>query len=187
MKKGLLFGLLAAAGGAAYLLSKAANKKEEEKTIITLSNDEDESDGSSRRKRSLLKRSLKPWKKKPAEEEPQYSREVQEINLMYPYLKPAFISACLKEQLDFDQNYPEGSLITIYHDISFPAVEDLITFVRIIKEHDYQINEADGDQSLTISKDLIVEKGKILSDILNVSNQVCCLNGQYHAYRLESK
>ena len=32
-----------------------------------------------------------------------------------------------------------------------------------------------------------VEKGKILSDILNVSNQVCCLNGQYHAYRLESK
>ena len=46
-----------------------------------------------------------------AEEEPQYSREVQEINLMYPYLKPAFISACLKEQLDFDQNYPEGSLV----------------------------------------------------------------------------
>lgn len=181
MKKGLLFGLLAAAGGAAYLLSKAANKKEEEKTIITLSNDEDEP-------------TVQPQEEKPAEaepealeEEPQYSREVQEINLMYPYLKPAFISACLKEQLDFDQNYPEGSLITIYHDISFPAVEDLITFVRIIKEHDYQINEADGDQSLTISKDLIVEKGKILSDILNVSNQVCCLNGQYHAYRLESK
>ena len=177
MKKGLLFGLLAAAGGAAYLLSKAANKKDEEKTIITLSSDEEET-------------TLQPQKEEPAEtepeaaseekaeEEPQYSREVQEINLMYPYLKPAFISACLKEQLDFDQNY---------HDISFPAVEDLITFVRIIKEHDYQINEADGDQSLTISKDLLVEKGKILSDILNVSNQVCCLNGQYHAYRLESK
>ena len=46
---------------------------------------------------------------------------------------------CIRDRLDFDQNYPEGSLITIYHDISFPAVEDLITFVRIIKEHDYQI------------------------------------------------
>ena len=123
----------------------------------------------------------------PAEEEPQYSREVQEINLMYPYLKPAFILGGLKEQLDFDQKDPEGSLITIYHGISFPAVEALITFARNIKEPDYQINEADGDQSLTISKDLLVEKGKILSDILNVSNQVCCLNGQYHAYRLESK
>ena len=63
-------------------------------------NDEDES-------------TAQPQEEKPAEaepealeEEPQYSREVQEINLMYPYLKPAFISACLKEQLDFDQNYP---------------------------------------------------------------------------------
>jgi hypothetical protein len=186
MKKGLLFGLLAAAGGAAYLLSKAANKKEEEKTIITLSNDEDESTAQPQEEKPA-EAEPETLEEEPAEEEPQYSREVQEINLMYPYLKPAFISACLKEQLDFDQNYPEGSLITIYHDISFPAVEDLITFVRIIKEHDYQINEADGDQSLTISKDLLVEKGKILSDILNVSNQVCCLNGQYHAYRLESK
>ena len=183
MKKGLLFGLLAAAGGAAYLLSKAANKKEEEKTIITLSNDEDEPTVQPQEEKPA-EAEPEALEEEPAEEEPQYSREVQEINLMYPYLKPAFISACLKEQLDFDQNYPEGSLITIYHDISFP---DLITFVRIIKEHDYQINEADGDQSLTISKDLIVEKGKILSDILNVSNQVCCLNGQYHAYRLESK
>ena len=186
MKKGLLFGLLATAAGDAYLLSKAANKKEEEKTIITLSNDEDEPTVQPQEEKPA-EAEPEALEEEPAEEEPQYSREVQEINLMYPYLKPAFISACLKEQLDFDQNYPEGSLITIYHDISFPAVEDLITFVRIIKEHDYQINEADGDQSLTISKDLIVEKGKILSDILNVSNQVCCLNGQYHAYRLESK
>ena len=186
MKKGLLFGLLAAAGGAAYLLSKAANKKDEEKTIITLSSDEEETTPQPQ-KEEPAETEPEAASEEKAEEEPQYSREVQEINLMYPYLKPAFISACLKEQLDFDQNYPEGSLVTIYHDISFPAVEDLITFVRIIKEHDYQINEADGDQSLTISKDLLVEKGKILSDILNVSNQVDCLNGQYHAYRLESK
>lgn len=187
MKKGLLFGLLATAAGAAYLLSKAANKKEEEKTIITLSSDEEEPPVQPMNEDSAETPESEMAQEEPAEEEPQYSREVQEINLMYPYLKPAFISASLKEQLDFDQNYPEGSLITIYHDISFPAVEDLITFVRIIKGHDYQINEADGDQSLTISKDLIVEKGKILSDILNVSNQVCCLNGQYHAYRLEAK
>ena len=182
MKKGLIFGLLAAAGGAAYLLSKAANKKDEEKTIITLSSDEEETTPQPQ-KEEPAETEPEAASEEKAEEEPQYSREVQEINLMYPYLKPAFISACLKEQLDFDQNYPEGSLVTIYHDISFPAVEDLITFVRIIKEHDYQ----DGDQSLTISKDLLVEKGKILSDILNVSNQVDCLNGQYHAYRLESK
>lgn len=184
MKKSIVLGLLAAAGAAAYLLNKN-RQTEEEKRIILL---KDEEETPSHPEEKMPAAEEKPTEE-PAtpEEEPQYSREVQEINLMYPYLKPEFISRCLKEQLDLDQNYPAGSLVAVYHDIAFPAVEDLISFVRIIKEHDYQISEADGDQSLIISKDLIVEQGKILSDILNVSNQVYCLNGTYRGYRVEAK
>lgn len=190
MKKSVMIGLLAAAGGAAYLLSKLANKKEDtEKKIITITVEEDESrnDQSSETDETEEVEEAGELEEPVKTEEPLYSREVQEINLMYPYLKPAFITNCLKEQLSFNQEYPEGTFVTVYHDISFPVVEDLITFVRIIKEHDYQISEADGDQSLSISKDLIVENGRILSDILNVSNQVCCLNGDYHGFRLETK
>lgn len=184
MKKRFVLGLLAAAGAAAYLLNK--NRQTEDEKKIILLKDEEETLPQPDEKTSLSEEKL-AGKSEIQEEAPQYSREVQEINLMYPYLKPEFISRCLKELIDLDQNYPSGSLVAVYHDIAFPAVEDLIAFVRIIKEHDYQISEADGDQSLIISKDLIVEQGKILSDILNVSNQVYCLNGTYRNYRVEAK
>ena len=187
MKKGLLVGLAVAAGGAAYLLSKLNNKKEdcEEKKIITIESDDDE--GSDEEPKEEEAEEQPEEELKFAKEEPQYSSEVHEINLMYPYLKPAFIAQCLKDQLGYDQRYQEHDLVTICHDISFMNVEDLITFVRIMKEHNYQIEEAGTEQSLVISKDLLVEKGKILSDILNVSNQVACLNGNYENVRISLK
>ena len=177
MKKTLILGLAVAAGAAAYLIGQAMKKDDEEKTIITLNSEEDSGENTEE----------ETPEEESSEEEPQYSREVQEINLMYPYLTPSFIAESLKEQTQLEEQYPEGSLVTVVHHINFPAVENLITFVRIIKEHDYQISEADGDQSLTISKDLIVKKGVMLSDILNVANQVCCLNGCYQGYQFIAK
>ena len=187
MKKSVLVGLLAAAGGAVYLLSKLNNKKEEveEKKIITIESDDEENEETPQQEDDAEEQTEEELKF--AKEEPQYSSEVQEINLMYPYLKPAFIAQCLKDQLGYEQRYQDNDLVTVCHDISFMNVEDLITFVRIMKEHGYQIEEAGSEQSLIISKDLIVEKGKILSDILNVSNQVACLNGNYENVRISLK
>ena len=162
MKKTLFLGLAVAAGAAAYLIGKAMKKDDEEKTIITLNSEEDSGENTEE----------ETPEEESSEEEPQYSREVQEINLMYPYLTPSFIAESLKEQTQLEEQYPEGSLVTVVHHIDFPAVE---------------ISEADGDQSLTISKDLIVKKGVMLSDILNVANQVCCLNGCYQGYQFIAK
>lgn len=200
MKKSIIPALLVVGGLAAAYFLKKSKEKNEDKTLIQIHPDDGVNNSEAEEMRTwentqeaarfeseedILEEHVLEHENE--EEQPVYSDEVREINLMYPYLKPNFISKVLKDVVKESQSYRPGELVRVSHDISFAIVEDLIAFVRIIKEHDYQISEADGDQSLTINKDILVEDGKVLSDILNVSNQVACLNGTYKGYNITTK
>lgn len=118
------------------------------------------------------------------EEEPRYSGTVYEVSDLYPYLSYEMIDKILDANIGFNHVYHDNQSIKIIHRVGFDKIEDLIEFVILIKEHDYRVEENNGLDMISISKDLVVEDTIIISDIFNVSNQVYRLHGHYQGYEI---
>ena len=117
-------------------------------------------------------------------EEPEYSKEVNEIAELYPYLEKSFIAEQLGRNDVFNQQYPEDSLIRITHKAKFENTDAMRDFAKIGEDNGY-LSEALNETEATISRKIFTEEGSILSDIYNVANQVACLKGVYEGYNIE--
>lgn len=121
-----------------------------------------------------------PAEKKDAE----YSKEVNEIAELYPYLAKDFIAEQLGRNDVFNQQYPEDSLIKITHKAKFDSTDTVRDFTKIGEDNGY-FSEMLNESEATISRKIFTEDGSILSDIYNVANQVACLKGVYEGYNIE--
>lgn len=103
--------------------------------------------------------------------------EVKEIAGLYPYLDLKFIQEVLKKDPEYKEKYPDDTLITIRHTAAFKDEENALKFVSVMEDAGYHC-EKTGDQ-VTAEVRLFCEDGSIISDTLNVANQVKALDGEY--------
>ena len=118
------------------------------------------------------------------EEEEDISDEAKELCVVYPYLDPAFADHMLKENADLNGRYPEDTLVTITHTVSFPDEESAEAFADIMEPNGYEIRK-DGNDLLAVRR-FFTQDGAIVSDVLNVANQAEALKGTYRNYLAES-
>lgn len=111
----------------------------------------------------------------------EFSKEVNEIVALYPYLEKKFIAEQFVRNEVFSSEYPVNSVIQVKHKALFEDREVLESFLMISKENGYDVcalSEVEGEVSHTLQ----VVEGALLSDIYNVANQVACLHGKYEGY-----
>lgn len=179
--------LIVAAGAAAYVLSKKTKKEEDDEIkIITLENTDGENDAddaeNEEAEEDLNTEETDPDEK--ADEDPEEDA-IACIQIRYPYLKKSFIEETLDYTENFSEEYPQGSMVRINHVAKFERVEDLISFVRMAKENDYQVQEAEEENTILAICDCLVQGDSILTDVFKVANQVFNLNGEYFGFRVD--
>ena len=108
------------------------------------------------------------------------SVEVQEVCGVYPYLDADFVEGLLAKNSEFNEQYPEETLITVSHKVKFADPENRRTYMEIMLAAGYACD--DEGEELTASKTFFTEEGAIISDILNVANQTLALKGEYLEY-----
>ena len=112
------------------------------------------------------------------------SSDVREICAIYPYLSPTFIEDLLKQNDDFNEKYPEETLITINHYVTFPTLKAENAFKKIMEDAGYACDPTDEDMTLVATRKIFTKDGAIVSDILNVANQVAAIKGDYQEYSI---
>lgn len=169
MKKGLLFAALAAGTAAvAYYVLKNTNKEEEpeeEVTFIEIKDGDEEETAEE------------------TEEPHSYSKQTKDVAALYPYLSVAFVDEMLKKNDQLNSLFEIGTNLLITHSASFDSEGMAETFAEILEEKGFSA-EIDGTSVKSFHK-CVMENERIISDILNVSNQVCCLGGEYLDYHVE--
>ena len=157
-KKGLLFSLLALGGVAtAVALAKTKKKAKEYEEVMFVEIDDNDDDNQ------------------------EFGYVVDELKEIYPYLQTSFINTIYQENEQFDNQYT--GKIKVNHVIVFEDENDCNIFIDVSNENGYDVSK----EGLKVYLDSYFEneKGRIMSDILNVANQAACLNGSYTGYKIE--
>jgi hypothetical protein len=115
-------------------------------------------------------------------DEPEVSKEAQEVLAVYPFLKGEFVQELLNCNESLNEKYPEDTLVTVSHHAEFDNHEEMLSFIDIMDTNGYAC-KADG-QKITASRKFFTQPGAIISDVLNVANQAAALNGVYIDYEI---
>lgn len=166
---------------------KPAEKPHEVHVEEVKLDDEDEADDISIETFSDRKEEKEPEEEKaeaPAEEtaeekkdEEEVPQEVKEIAELYPYLDVPFIQSVLAKDPEYKEQFQGEPLITIVHEATFKDEESALKFVKVMDEAGYQCEKNDLKVKAEVRE--FCEDGTIISDELNVANQVRALDGQY--------
>lgn len=119
----------------------------------------------------------------PVQSNTEMQEEVREICAVYPYLEADFVADLLHKNNEFDELYPEDTLITISHAMKFTDDQSSDIFLKIADEAGYICTKV--GLTITATKKLFTQSGAIISDVLNVSNQTRALGGDYLEYTIE--
>lgn len=186
--KSILGALAVAAGvGAAVAVKLLKDKKtntepDDEVHFIRIDDDEEEEEGDSDsdsedgRSSHILKSSAYP-----DFDLTNKSQEVVEVCGVYPYLSPSFIESLLNRNDELNAKFANESLVTIVHTVKFNDLSSREGFETILSAGGYAVSQS-GDSEATASRKIYIEEGAIISDILNVANQACALNGTYEKF-----
>lgn len=193
MKK--LFPLIVATAGiAAYLVLK--NKKEaEENEVKMISLDLEEDDTTP----IFDETSNEPEVKKEADVENQEDEPIELIEeleealpdeseillLQYPFLKQSFIQEVLGYAESFNDEYPLDSSVRINHVVKFARAEEMIEFVKLIQNDNYELQEAAEENTLLIIRDCQITEGLLLEEVLRIANLINKLGGEYFGFRID--
>lgn len=109
------------------------------------------------------------------------TQEVVEVCGVYPYLNPTFVEKLLNRNNELNEKYAKDTLVHIVHTVRFQDITSREGFEAILSASGYAVSRV-GDKEATASKKLFIEEGAIISDILNVANQACALNGTYEKF-----
>lgn len=163
MKKRILLSLLVAGGAAAYYLIRRLEEKvqkTEEEDVTFVKIDEDEAE---------------------------YSNEVDQISELYPYLSKKFIEKVFSQNDKLNEDYPDETLVEIKHYASFGEESDVNHFVRLMQAAGYELNSNEEGNDFIVIKKFYNEKGRLISEIYNVANQVNNLGGLYTGYEINEQ
>ena len=157
-------------------------KEEPETSFITIENQEEVSNEEEpeEEKDDLLIQSF-PQDPQELEEVDESVREIQEL---YPFLTVDFIQKVLDKNEEFMVQYPEDTLVCVTHKVTFTELKTLLEFELIMTEATYVCTQIDRE-TIEVSKRYFSEDGAVISDILNVANQVNALHGTYVGYTLD--
>lgn len=111
--------------------------------------------------------------------------EVEKLLGFYPYLKKEKIVKILNQQSEIEEAVKDNEKVEIFHLVSFNRVENLIDFIKLIKDNGYEIKEAEGDHSIVISKEILAKDTLILVDILSVANLSKQYKGDYSGWSIQ--
>lgn len=185
-----IFGILAAAAAAAAVSAVLTLKNRKNDETDESEDDEDEGihfikiedgDDAEEEDEPLLKK--EPVKEETEEPEEQPS-EVQEVLAVYPYLDAEFVKDILSRNDDLNEMFEEDTLVSITHHASFEKDEMCDTCLDILESSGYAC-ETKGN-TLAAERKFFVQPGAVISDILNVANQVEALQGKYLDYDLKA-
>lgn len=118
------------------------------------------------------------------EDPDELQEDVREILELYPFLKADFIEKVLDKNAEFMESYPEDTLVCVTHKVEFTEMRTLLEFEMIMTDATYICTQIDRE-TLEVSRRFFSEDGAVVSDILNVANQVNALHGNYIGYNLE--
>lgn len=193
MKK--LFPLIVATAGiAAYLVVKNKKEaKENEVKMISLDLEEDDTIP------ILDETSNEPEVEKESDVENQDDESIESIEeleealpdeseillLQYPFLKQSFIQEVLGYAEGFNDEYPLDSLVRINHVAKFARAEEMIEFVKLIQNDNYELQEAADENTLLIIRDCQITEGLLLEEVLRIANLINKLGGEYFGFRID--
>lgn len=185
-----IFGIFAAAAAAAAVTAVLALKNRKNDDVDESEDDEDEGihfikiedgDDEEEEDEPLLKKEPVQEEKEEQEEQPS---EVQEVLAVYPYLDADFVKSVLSRNDEFNEMFEEDTLISITHHASFEKDEMRDTCLDVLESSGYAC-ETSGN-TLAAERKFFVQPGAVISDILNVANQVAALQGKYLDYDLKA-
>lgn len=193
MKK--LFPLIVATAGiAAYLVVK--NKKEAEENeikMISLDLDDENSDSDTCCEQTSSKLEDNDsfsnenqnceFEKEVLEEALPDESEI--LMLQYPFLKQAFIQEVLGYSDSFNDDYPLESMVRINHVAKFARAEEMIEFVKLIQNENYEFQEASEENTLLIIRECQITEGLLLEEVLRIANLINKLGGEYFGFRID--
>ncbi len=123
---------------------------------------------------------IQSFPKDPAE----VREDVKEVLELYPFLSAEFVEDVLEKNEKLMKEYPEDTLVCVIHKMTFADLRTLLEFEMIMTDAGYICTQIDKE-ALEVSRRFFSEDGAVISDILNVANQVNALHGTYEGYVLE--
>lgn len=123
---------------------------------------------------------IQSFPKDPAE----VREDVKEVLELYPFLSAEFVEEVLEKNEKLMKEYPEDTLVCVIHKMTFADLRTLLEFEMIMTDAGYICTQIDKE-ALEVSRRFFSEDGAVISDILNVANQVNALHGTYEGYVLE--
>lgn len=110
--------------------------------------------------------------------------DVKEVLELYPFLSAEFVEEVLEKNEELMKEYPEDTLVCVMHKMTFADLRTLLEFEMIMTDAGYICTQIDKE-ALEVSRRFFSEDGAVISDILNVANQVNALHGTYEGYVLD--
>ena len=110
--------------------------------------------------------------------------DVKEVLELYPFLSAEFVEDVLEKNEELMKEYPEDTLVCVMHKMTFTDLRTLLEFEMIMTDAGYICTQIDKE-ALEVSRRFFSEDGAVISDILNVANQVNALHGTYEGYVLD--
>lgn len=110
--------------------------------------------------------------------------DVKEVQELYPFLSAEFVEDVLEKNEELMKEYPEDTLVCVMHKMTFADLRTLLEFEMIMTDAGYICTQIDKE-ALEVSRRFFSEDGAVISDILNVANQVNALHGTYEGYVLD--
>ena len=106
------------------------------------------------------------------------------IAKIYPYLSQGFIRSVYELKGDIANEYPFDREVIVLHRVKFNDVDNLRKFVEIALNHNYSINADEDKMIVDIFREFVNGDGKILTNIYEIANQGCLLDGIYEGYNV---
>ena len=105
--------------------------------------------------------------------------DVKEVLELYPFLSAEFVEEVLEKNEEL-----MNTLVCVMHKMTFTDLRTLLEFEMIMTDAGYICTQIDKE-ALEVSRRFFSEDGAVISDILNVANQVNALHGTYEGYVLD--
>lgn len=103
----------------------------------------------------------------------------------FPHLSQDFVEAILSQKIPFEQDYPEGLTVRLYHQIGFEHDEDLEKFVKLLEDLNFDTEVSVETKIVKAAKNALVSKGIILHEIFSVANLAQRQKGLYQGYSID--
>ncbi len=111
--------------------------------------------------------------------------QIDKIKERYNYLTNESIYQAFSYYDDLKNQISNDEKIGVVHVSKFALVEDMIAFIKWIRNDGYSIRESDEDNTVMAFKDSFINDESFLDDIFTVANITVGFKGEYLGFNIE--